>query len=90
MQSNKSKLSTHDAIELYGSVPLYFGHYYKYAFTFYGVAEDGATVSITIGGNHDDIYRLEVNAIDILYLSDQQHHYANIIKDGIELYRYYE
>jgi hypothetical protein len=89
MENNQSQLSTHDVIALYGSVPLYFGHYYKYSFTFSGAAEDGAIVSITIGGDHNDIYRLEVNAHDIMYFSDEQHYSASVVKDGIEIYRYY-
>ena len=49
-------------LEKYGNVKLKFNSYWKYTFTFVGVADDGAQVSTSIGGDSDDIYRMDVCA----------------------------
>lgn len=49
-------------IEKYGDVKVKFSRYYKYAFTFYGKTADGRSISVTTGGDVDDIYRTEVAA----------------------------
>ena len=48
-------------LEKYGNVKLKFNSYWKYTFTFVGVAADGAKVSTSIGGDSGDIYRMEVS-----------------------------
>ena len=55
-------LDKEQILERYGNVKLEFDSYYKYTFTFAGVAEDGAQVSASIGGDSRDIYRMEVSA----------------------------
>ncbi len=55
-------LDKEQILERYGNVKLEFDSYYKYTFTFVGVAEDGAQVSASIGGDSRDIYRMEVSA----------------------------
>lgn len=48
-------------IENYGNVRVSFHSYYKHLFTFTGITEDGYEVVIQVGGNSDDIYRMEVS-----------------------------
>jgi hypothetical protein len=55
-------MSKAEFLEKYGDVQVEFSSYYKYSFTFIGTAEDGAAVSVSVGGNADDIYRMEVVA----------------------------
>ena len=75
-----------EAYKLYGSVLLRFDRYYKYKFTFKGVAADGAIVEACIGGDAPDIYRFELNVSDGIFLSELRHTYADIELDGIEIY----
>lgn len=47
--------------EKFRNVDLFFTSYYKFVFEFMGRSEEGYTVILTVGGNSDDIYRLDVN-----------------------------
>jgi len=49
-----------EVAEKYGEVELHFTSYYKYVFSYRGVAEDGYIIVADYGGDHDDIYRYEV------------------------------
>jgi hypothetical protein len=55
-------MSRAEFLEKFGGVEVKFSSYYKYSFVFSGVTEDGTYVSVSIGGNADDIYRLDVSA----------------------------
>ena len=71
--------------EKYGNVKLKFNGYYKYSFSFTGKTEDGEEIYVSIGGNSDDIYRLDISAekeetINSLYLN-----YIIVLKDGKEI-----
>lgn len=46
----------------YGDEKVAFLSYYKFSFTFQGVAEDGTEITVTVGGDSDDIYKFTVNA----------------------------
>jgi hypothetical protein len=48
--------------EKYGNVKLKFSSYYKYSFGFAGITEDGERVYASIGGDSDEVYRLDVDA----------------------------
>ena len=45
----------------YGEVKLTFSSYYKYSFTFIGVAEDGARIVAGWGSDSDDIYKYNLS-----------------------------
>lgn len=79
-------MTKEEAISKYGDVPLKFSSYYKYSFRFSGVAEDGAAISISVGGDSDDIYKFEVNSETVLKLKDEDYRYASIDKDGKEVW----
>lgn len=46
----------------YGDIEVKFSSYYKFSFVFSGVLDNGNKISVEVGGNSDDIYRLEVVA----------------------------
>lgn len=48
-------------LKQYGEVKVVFYSYYKYTFSFIG-SIDGKSIFVTIGGNSDDIYRLDITA----------------------------
>ncbi len=47
-------------IEKYGDVKVKFSSYYKYTFSFTGTLPNGDTIQVGVGGNADDIYKMEV------------------------------
>jgi hypothetical protein len=77
-----------DIIEKYGNVVCAFASYYKYAFTFQGTAEDGAVVSLTVGGDSGGIYRFEVNAGDTMTLANDSEDLSvvDVSLDGKSIY----
>ena len=58
----KETLTIKEVREMYGNLPLRFSSYYKFSFTFVGVAEDCVEVVASYGGNSDDIYKFDVRA----------------------------
>lgn len=76
-------------LEMYGTVPLKFMSYYKYSFSFSGVAADGAKIYASIGGNADDIYRLEVDHDDPITIKADDPYCISIRKDDVEIYSEY-
>lgn len=76
----------------YGEVELTFSSYYKYSFSFDGVAPDGAEISADFGGDGDDIYRVRVSNNEKLKLGkpSEQWRCVRIEKDGVEIYNYLE
>jgi len=46
-------------LKKYGHVEVEFQSYYKFSFTFAGEV-DGEPITVSVGGNADEIYRLEV------------------------------
>lgn len=59
--------------ERYKNTPLMFSNYWKYRFTFRGIAEDGNNLVCSFGECNDDIYRYEVSAkgkIPFLYVGE--------------------
>lgn len=48
-------------IEPYLDETVVFDNYYKFSFTFKGLAKDGKIITISVGGTGDDIYRFDVD-----------------------------
>lgn len=78
-----------EMLEKYGAVLLKFTSYYKYSFSFSGVAPDGAEIYVSIGGNADAIYRLKVAPNDAITIKADDPFYICIKKDGVEIYSEY-
>ena len=79
-------MTREEMLSIYGDTPLLFSGYYKYTFYFSGVAHDGNNISIQVGGNHDDIYRLDVDRDAPKTISDAEPRGVTIRKDGEEIY----
>lgn len=63
-------LTEKEVLERYADVPLYFSNYYKYTFTFVGIAPDGALLTLTYGGSGEDIYRFDVTRDKARFVKD--------------------
>jgi hypothetical protein len=57
-------ISEQEFLDLYGDTEMQFSSYYKYSFTYKGVAADGMEILARVGGSSDDIYRYEVLVTD--------------------------
>lgn len=77
-------------LEKYGNVKLTFKHYYKYTFTFSGVADDGAIISTHIGGDSGDIYKMSVSAENEETLINLYAECATVTLNGQEVGSYDE
>jgi len=75
-----------EALEKYGKVQLHFKNYYKYFFTFKGVAYDGAVIVYSFGGHADDVYRCEVDVEKPVTMADDDYAALRISKDGETIY----
>ena len=53
-------MSYEEFIEKYGDIEVTFSSYYKYCFRYSALLENGNTIIVEIGGDVDDIYRMEV------------------------------
>lgn len=70
-------MTVEELVEKYGDVVLDFSSYYKYEFSYRGIAPDGKEICIRLGGNSDDIYSL--------MLSDEET-VSNLIAEDEYLY----
>lgn len=69
-------------LEKYGSEKVKFSSYYKYTFNFRGIAADGTEIFAGVGGNSDDIYKLDVTADKEETLKDLWADFVTLTKDG--------
>ncbi len=87
---SSEKISKEKFVALYGNVKLKFVSYWKYTFSFTGVAESGDQVTIDYGGNSDNIYRFDVTADKEITLKEFHENegfdFGSSYKDGQELY----
>ena len=73
----------------FSNVPLRFVRYWKYLFTFAGKSDDGHVITAATGGNHDDIYRLEVDVSKPLTLgSCSEWNYVTISHGDQKVFEY--
>jgi hypothetical protein len=79
-------------LEKYADVRVHFSSYYKYSFTYTGIAEDGTVVSVDYGGYHEDIYRMEIKATDSFLLGEtaRTFRYGTAEKDGETIDNFYK
>ena len=74
-----------EIIEKYGKVKLKFSHYYKYTFTYSGIASDGVKVIAGVGGGADDIYKLSVDSDLEETINGLDPDFYSLEKDGKEI-----
>jgi len=84
-------MNKQEILAAYGTVPVKFRRYYKYVFTFGGLAEDGAQITICIGGMADDIYKQTIHNDEetTLAIEIDSAFIVQVKKDGEMLYDSY-
>ena len=76
-------------LEKYGNVMVKFDEYYKYVFTFSAEIEEGI-ISVSVGGNSEEIYRFSVSANEECSISSLGPFEGSIYKDGQEVTGFYD
>lgn len=74
----------------YGNVKVKFSSYYKYTFSYSTVLDDGKTLSCEYGGNHDQIYRHDVDADAEVTVSSLEPYAGTVRENGKEIDSFYE
>ena len=64
------KMTLEEVVSEYKDIVLSFSSYYKFCFYFRGVTPEGHTILASLGGNSEDIYRVEVVNNDKRTLGD--------------------
>lgn len=85
-------MTKEEVVKKYGNVKLLFSSYYKYSFTFEGIAPDGVEISAGFGGCPGEIYRTAVSRDKEIPLSDPtewEWEWVTIEKEGKEIFKYY-
>lgn len=64
-------MTREEFIAKYGDVKVKFVSYYKYTFTYSGTCVNGFGITVDVGGDSGDIYRLDVGIEEVpIYLLD--------------------
>tara|TARA_B100002019_G_C21054246_1_gene490766 strand:+ start:236 stop:538 length:303 start_codon:yes stop_codon:yes gene_type:complete len=75
-----SKLTKEQFKEKYGNIQVSFLHYNNFTFTFHGSdEEENISISLSIGGNPEDIRHLDFNSEDNFFVKDLNFYEASII-----------
>ena len=75
-------MTREEFIKEYGDVVVTFSDYYKYVFNYTGTTADGTEVIAHVGGNADDIYRLNVANGETSTVADLYPNGGIATKDG--------
>ncbi|MEM7209550.1 MAG: hypothetical protein AAF434_17155 [Pseudomonadota bacterium] len=84
------EISHQEFIERYGDVEVEFSHYYKFSFTFKTELDDGAVLSVSTGGDADEIYREEIANNEKRLVRDVCPYEGSVRKDGSDVCRFYD
>ena len=85
-------MTQNEFMEQYGNVVVKFASYYKFTFKFTGLLENGDSISVSIGGDASDIYRMPVDVDEMTIASLPDVPFAGRVLDaaGSEVDSFYE
>jgi hypothetical protein len=75
------RMSREEFYDKYGSVQVAFISYYKFTFTYAATLPDGKQLTVSYGGNSDQIYRHEVSPDRVETVRELQP-YSGAVYDG--------
>jgi len=85
-----SDITKDEFIDKYGEIIVQFRSYYKYSFTYEGELKNGDSIMARIGGDSDDIYRIEVVNNETSTIASLDPISAGIYRDGSEICGFYD
>jgi hypothetical protein len=74
----------------YGNRKVKFSGYYKYTFNYVAQTDDGLKITVSVGGNGDDIYRHEVFPDKEEFIHDLYPYSGQVNKDGVRVDEFYD
>jgi len=74
----------------YGDVKVRFNSYYKFAFRYSASLPNGNLLSVSCGGNADDIYKLNVTADGEMTAREIDPYSGCVIRDGEVVCSFYD
>ena len=83
-------MTKEEFIKQYGDVMVTFSSYYKYTFVFAADLPTGDSLSVSVGGIADDIYRFDVSANTLVRVSDLEPYAGSVRKDNTEVCGFYD
>lgn len=83
-------MTKQEFIDRYGDVDVKFSYYYKHSFHFDAELPDGSGISVAIGGESGEIYRLEVDCDEVSTVKDLDPYSGGIYKEGKEICSFYD
>lgn len=83
-------MTKEEFIEKYGSVKVKFSSYYKFSFVFAGMVDADKMVVVSVGGNSDDIYRMEVGAGVEETIASLDPISGDVWEDGVAVESFYD
>jgi hypothetical protein len=89
-QNMSEKLTEEKVLAKYGDVKLRLTKYYKYVFTYVGIAPDGALIEAHRGGDSAGVYYINICADDEITLNQKLHFSVQMFKGGAEIYFNYD
>ncbi len=75
-------MNTNEILNKYGNIQVKFKSYYKYVFTLEGIKVNGDIIEIGIGGNSDEIYRLDIEPDTLYKIGDLHTEVVSFIING--------
>lgn len=83
-------MTTEEFNERFGKYAVKFSSYYKYTFNFRAEVEPGVVVTVGYGGNHDDIYRYEVDSETMEQIDCAENWTSvTVYENGVQIFDYY-
>jgi len=64
--------------------------YFKFSFTFGGKLDDGRNIMVAVGGNSDNIYRLEVGVNCEETIASLDPYTGSVYDKGVEVESFYD
>ena len=83
-------MTREEFMEKYGNAKVKFSSYYKFSFVFSGELPDGKRISVIVGGNADDIYRMEVDVNAEETVAPLYPHSGDVWDKGVAVESFYD
>jgi hypothetical protein len=85
-----TELTREQFIDKYGDVEVRFSSYYKFTFTYSAQLTDGSYLTVSVGGNSDEIYRFKVANNEVVTVRNLNPYTGSVYQDRQEVEGFYD
>jgi hypothetical protein len=85
-----TKMTRAEFYAKYGDVKVMFVEYYKYTFLYAATLSDQRRITVSYGGNGDDIYEHDVTAGQFVKVGQLCPYSGEVYEDGVEVEHFYD